>query len=495
MIQKRPTGILLIVCICSLLSFSLFLMYQLATSSNCPSITSSSSDKEFLVSQLENEHSIVQSNLLTEQDERVFHRPPLWSRFRLLRGYKFLKKSIVHESLRDYLKMQQSKSIEILERIQNSGGNAFDHGLKLTVFRLNPNTQSGIGNQWRKLHSAFTYALAYDHWFLIDFDFFHLLFDSPVEDVNLNFKYFNEKYQLNSMINDRRSKGDVVSDFHRDDPSFVGTKRYETFERAVCVEYTESGSAYYDMLYDSKIPNDRLFGRFISSISDPKDRNHALDNVSRSLWISVYYGLSFLMQRPTLKYLNYVGRTLNSNGIPVSIDTESRKIVRKDPESIIVALQYRFFMDVFRQYLVRETALRNYLDETKLVLERLVIDGLPEAQKKKVTIFYCTDNPETYDQVTSELAPYSDKVVTVKEQSMIHSKDFLFGDEIPPPMLDWFIMSESDLMITTGTSFALSAAQRKDMMPFYSLKTHGWWPKGPFKVGTQNDFMGDFQFW
>lgn len=135
---------------------------------------------------------------------------------------------------------------------------------------------------------------------------------------------------------------------------------------------------------------------------------------------------------------------------------EVKSILKWNPDHYHITVQYRAFVDYIPNHIIRMKVFSKFCE----ILERIVREKIQYGafDPSKSQIYFTTDEQELHETARESLKSLNINILnnSIKPE---HSSRMPTGS-IKLPIVEWFLLGESDLMFSTGTTFGIFGAAR-----------------------------------
>jgi hypothetical protein len=307
---------------------------------------------------------------------------------------------------------------------------------RVIIYRFNDG--SGWGNRLRAMHFVMMYALLTERAVLIQCQDWSLHFDSPIvshegTEVAINLK----QGPYDSLIN---LSADTLS-----------------FDEACVLLESDSG-----IIRDDHLP--RVISYETGNSPDiclfRNPKYHSFLN--KTFGTTSRYAImgeiaSFLCSRPSHDYLRAVRYT--------------QQLLRWHEFDVHIAVQFRSFVDDKETHAKMDAIFPRFCQETF----RVVSDYL-DKHPGKAMLYFTSDDDHLFQRFFKSISKLSGRVTFERSPfPYVHSSSS-HGYGIKAPLVEWYLLGESELLISTGTTFAQFAKARTnwygDFWHWYKDKLH-----------------------
>ena len=297
------------------------------------------------------------------------------------------------------------------------------NGLKPQIALYRYGDSTGFGNRLRGTYFVFLLSLLTRRLFLIDHEDFHNHFNSPL-GFDFTADHFDLELNFNNLSKLEPNMNEACDSFS----SFKGTNLAEIISPSLDVyiyNYGNSPDGCLLLRDDAKAWAMKLFGttsrfRITASIT------------------------SFLLSRPKMEFLMKVN--------------ELKRKMRWESYSHHIAIQFRALVDV---NLLNLPQFDSFCNGSIGIINNFFTTH----DIKNPAIWVTSDYyriPEMYSECGLSL---HDKVDFIESGIKPTHTSNNHPGKIKQPIVEWFLLGESDLLISTGTTFAIFAVARTNLKP------------------------------
>lgn len=160
---------------------------------------------------------------------------------------------------------------------------------------------------------------------------------------------------------------------------------------------------------------------------------------------------SFILSRPTPKFTN-------------QIDLFKQEM-RLNEFKYHIVIQFRAFTDHRPSYDIQMKIFDSFSQEAEQIIERFMDENAKDWQEKGVWVWFTSDDGTLADRFWDKMQNIKSRVHFQKSPHAPQHSSLMRSGDIKQPIVEWYLLGEVDVLISTGTTFGQFGAARTNWKP------------------------------